>query len=1217
MQDTLGELGRIEDSKFERLCAGYLRIAVPGMADLIATGINEQGKTIPCPVDGILHLAGPPETCVATAFTAIARGDLRGKWFGTNQKKGDIEKAADELQRWRKDSPNCACILYLATNRSLGRDVPLYRDAVQRGKDLSVDVTIIEASVLRDFLDLQPDGQYLRQVFLGIDVNRISVTLLQSIGVTSLRMHAKVYGFNSPRQVPAIERNAQTEILALLDTPDTVLVAVEGSSGVGKSTLLRQLGARLIEQGGVALWLPARLIEPGTPLTTVLTRALQQFQPSLPAGAGEEALRLCVAGGETLVLLVDDLNRLASPAQTLRCVEGWYTEIRPPLPAATSRRPPIQVIVPLWPGQRAAAGQEERVADQRWKTARITLFSKPEQRLLAAATSTTRQDRILAVFGALSGDPFLCGLAADEPGLTIGNRRDLIRGVIERALGEAAKEAANRVSEGATANDIIAALDRLIGVILDLQEPEPALAAIRRRMQERDVTLLIALAATEQMGSIVASGAEDRWQWKHDRLRDALVGRWLAKHAAVDPQLGAAKPDTWLRNPGLAEAWAMALAFMPASGERRAILDRLAERSPLALARLVRLNILQAQPERAIVLTGLERALNETEPAATAPYIGSPGDYLRFELSRITDPLVEQATRHVTPSRSVLEARIRNGDPAAILAELTSLTGRLGFVPWWEVESLEDALEDFQRSYAGTPSELGAFLAGVASDTTFAAALIAAGYLAWPELGPPLAGAWFALDHDHRIAIVACAAWAFSRTAGPHDALEAALRLTERIDGTTRRGENGMFPDDRDTTFSQPLRAFRRWPVPRTSIETWLRVAEDRPSLRRWLQFVLRSMDDPLAVDSHVRWLAQQQYGSWNPPWVPHDNSPAIRPETREHLWQLVANEADLAVQRIAYDCWRINMVPADSALLRALPMEHPLYNEALTARIAMADPSAATALIDRMHADPVVWCGSCGPLYGQPGVAEAFLALFGQALRTPLEWLDRAKALPPEAIRGIAIRYRATLLAQPDLWPFLWASGEPEAVELVSAAVATAGPKDLEFFALHARGPFPFHVTQDMLEPLTPHLQRFDAKDCRLFAELAIASGLDTWAEEHVPEAAVSSINRIHTKSGLTAALDAIAAEIPSGPRAVEHAVLAEGLIHRDGHVKELGPTLRRWLGADPGLQRFVTAAVVLQELGSGADHAWWLEIEPSDHEVLAVWSQVRWMLSYRLWHA
>jgi hypothetical protein len=754
-------------------------------------------------------------------------------------------------------------------------------------------------------------------------------------------------------------------------------------------------------------------------------------------------------------------------------------------------------------------------------------------------------------------------------------------------------------------------MDHLLHLVLELQQPEPTLETIRGRLPDRTVGQIFTLAKTEQIGTLVASHGEDRWHWKHNRLRDALVGRWLATHVGNGDQLDLREVEGTLHNPGLAEGWALALAFLPTADQRLGLLERLAECLPLALAKVVGLNALLGPKEHRTLVAALEQSVSEESATPTVQYIASPRDYLCFELSRVNDPVVEQATRRAVPSRLILEARIRNGDPKAILALLDDLAPRLGFVPLTEVESLESALGNFPRAYTGTPSELGTLLARTASGSAFASALLAAGYLAWPELGSAVAGAWAALDADRQLEVVTYAAWAFSRCDGPQGALEDAF------DGVTRRGEGGVLPEDRFTMFADPLRAFRRWPVPRDSVATWIRVATECSALTEWLQFVLRAMDDARAVEAHVRWLASKGCGSWNPHWVPYEDSSAKQPGTRSRLWELVLTESDPAIQCVAYDCWRLHMVESDLGKLRLLTAQHPAYDQALSARVSLHDSTASAALIDRMYQDPARWSGRCGPLYKQPRVADAFLAVTEQALQNPLEWRYNARHLPPEAIRDLATRRRDMLLCVPDIWPLMWASAVPEAVELVGSAVATAEPKDLQYFVLHTDGPFPFPVTLDMLDALSPHLQRFSEADRKSFAELAIANGLEGWVDENLPEAAVSSYNRIRTKAGLIAALDDIAAAVPTGPQQVVHTLFSHGLIQRDFDVPESGTSLYKWLCTRPDHSAFVAAAVTLDALGSGRDRDWWLSLEPGDPAMHSVWADVLWLLNYRLWHS
>jgi hypothetical protein len=168
MSRTFEELQKIKDTDFETLAVLYLRRQNPKLRGLIHTGINAEGKVIKCPVDAVLHVIGTPPELVHVAATITDPAGIRRKWLGGKKgneyEPGDIAKAHEEFEKWSNE-PNAKRRLYLGWNRRLGNDTGLYRETKDRCDSLNIELELIEASQLVDFLDRDPEGQYLRQEF--------------------------------------------------------------------------------------------------------------------------------------------------------------------------------------------------------------------------------------------------------------------------------------------------------------------------------------------------------------------------------------------------------------------------------------------------------------------------------------------------------------------------------------------------------------------------------------------------------------------------------------------------------------------------------------------------------------------------------------------------------------------------------------------------------------------------------------------------------------------------------------------------------------------------------------------------------------------------------------------------------------------------------------------------------------------------------------------
>jgi len=173
-------------SKFECLATSILRKADSKYAAIIQTGVKAHGETIVSPVDS-LHLiphSNPPHY-VFVQHTTADREKLRRKWLSA--KDSDLLKAAAEARRVREKQAEAVFTVVLATNQRV--DKQLVIDVFQEANVERVAVDIWEQSRFADFLDTTTDGHWLRNLYLGIEAERLSVDLLHRPGLKSLELY--------------------------------------------------------------------------------------------------------------------------------------------------------------------------------------------------------------------------------------------------------------------------------------------------------------------------------------------------------------------------------------------------------------------------------------------------------------------------------------------------------------------------------------------------------------------------------------------------------------------------------------------------------------------------------------------------------------------------------------------------------------------------------------------------------------------------------------------------------------------------------------------------------------------------------------------------------------------------------------------------------------------------------------------------------------------
>jgi hypothetical protein len=824
--DTLPRLQKIEQGAFEKLAAGYLSNLDGSLAGVINTGINEDGRTIPCPVDGILFVHGDPPRCVAVAATTIGVNNLRNKWF--DGQTGDVAKAALELGKWTV--PEIRRQLYLVTNHLLRSDLPLYRDAIEVGLWLGVEVTVVEGSQLLRFLDTNPEGQYLRQIFLGVDVQRLSASLLRSIARRSLAQHRSCF---PPLTQEEVVRDLRTEILTHVGQSDARVIVLRGPSGTGKSALLRQVGAAINETDGFALWIPAEDISQADPLPAALLHALQRFEPSLETRAGDDAIEIASAASKGLVLLIDDINRHPSPQVVWNAVRSWSGSLEANVKGREFESLP-RFLIPVWPESpvRASAQRSsQRDLDTRMEYLDVGTYSDAERARLAELFKPGYQN-IGSLIDALDGDPFLCGLAAVSGSASLNGvlRADVIRRVFEEYLVGAARHVAQIHSLHATPGEVVGSIDQLVEFMLRHRDPEPVWNSVREALGNRAANILHALSALRSMGWVTSHGLRETWRWKHERLRNALIGRWIASHLFARSETGG--DETLLGDPGLAEACALVPVFV--TGDREAAVSSVAKRQPIASAEMLKLSLLADQPGlESLVVNSLREVVRTIE--VDGGYVGTTREGVVLAKLAATDNRAVLGVAAAMPNGWYKATmRFRNGDIQAGLTWLRVELTHHGFPPAIRYYQLESTVEAFDRLYQGQRQVVVEQLRqGLDRDATRGAGLVLAGYLAWPELAGPIATAWRALPENEKLDNLACGVWALSRlcSAGVREDLDVALRLAEKLSGQERTEGNVHHPSERYYELFDPLQHSARWPITADAVGCWINVAQSSPEL--------------------------------------------------------------------------------------------------------------------------------------------------------------------------------------------------------------------------------------------------------------------------------------------------------------------------------------------------------------------------------------------------
>jgi hypothetical protein len=425
---------------------------------VVHCGVNAQGKTIPNPIDAFCLVPGSnPPRYVMAAFTLTAPSDLLKKWLfdytaykPSGKRKasppsqaddGDLIKAGREANAIRDRQPEAKFFLWLCTNRRLNKKLqqPVYDKATQLG----IEVRFLEQSGLRDFLDVVPEGQWLRQEHLDIQADQMSGSLLSQLSRKSLSLYATQLLLPSLDEIVPT-RAARTAAEAVRGPVSLHLLA--GHSGAGKSVIAHDLFRRHVNSGGVGLWIPAEVADKEPFLSGAVDFVVRSLHPRAGVGAGHEALKLGGAD-RPLVLVVDDVNRSPNPVRLLSKVIGWSMHGNPADGFTGDTKSPVRIVCPTWD----AVWYPLRDICESVSSVRVQRIEQMERveavaclRLTMGGRAVACSDAELEVFAErLHDDPILLGLfgrllRADSSANPLTVSENVIGHVVEQAIGELA-----------------------------------------------------------------------------------------------------------------------------------------------------------------------------------------------------------------------------------------------------------------------------------------------------------------------------------------------------------------------------------------------------------------------------------------------------------------------------------------------------------------------------------------------------------------------------------------------------------------------------------------------------------------------------------------------------------------------------------------------------------------------------------------------------------
>lgn len=656
---TAAEVEKLkEPGKFELLATAVLCKGERDYRAILHSGLNAQGQPIKSPVDGFCRVPNStPPHFVLVEHTV--EDNLEKKWLfdhrlvrpaAKGRKKqlsesddGDLLKAGRLAQIIKAEFPEAKFTVVLTTNQGLKPDFCLKVE--KKAEELGVLVDFWDRSRIARFLDTEPEGQWLRKEYLGLDAEMLSESLLRDLCYKSLNEYRKQF-LTSPKQW--VSRQIDQQVENEIDHQSHSIQLLIGNSGSGKSAAAYQIGEKHLETGGYSLWLSENVLVSSDSLSIALDKALHNLYPSLMPDAGESALRL-LKSRQRILLIADDVNRTSSPTDLLKKLISW-SRPDPPEESGTKLVPSEhQLICPVWSD--IARSVTPDIDKTPWIGSVYIGTMTSEEGLKAVQNTVSLADIELTNAEAsllaekLGNDPVLIGffsslLSDAQPDELSSLTEDVIARFIEKTIRKVPQK-------DFLLDEYRSALSSLTAHMLQRRKLNPKWIEIKEWFgtSSEEIKALRVLVADEKLCCI----EEEKLVFRHDRLREALLVESMGQLLN-----NATEPLDIFWEPYYAEIIGQAIVRYPQS---EAFLKELCDRLPLALVEALKYS--SAVRNHSIIVEEVKNWLGRNTVSNSVPE--SILWTIYSSLTRVNSPSVLEITKSLAPNTAILLARLRNG----------------------------------------------------------------------------------------------------------------------------------------------------------------------------------------------------------------------------------------------------------------------------------------------------------------------------------------------------------------------------------------------------------------------------------------------------------------------------------------------------------------------------------------------------------------------------
>ncbi len=648
---TAEHLKAITDrAKFERIANAILRIKYPVLEDLIESGINEKGETIKDPVDAFVQIS---KTQYGYIEHTTNDSNLERKWLNENTSKhnplGDLIKAATIAREKRVGNQGFEFIIFLVTNQLVSS--ALEAKVMEKIPEDFITVKIVELSILADFLDHNPTGQYLRKIHLGIEADLLSAPSFNEIARQNLYSYGiEIYTDESS----IVETTALSNLRIAMATMPKKLGLLIAPSGGGKSTAAYSLLHHALQSGYSCLRIEPKVIAESNSILDAIERQLILECPHL--FVQKDVIRQLFTGKSLIV--VDDINKQDNPTILLEKIISW-------MQIKEQSIYDLSILCPVWPKNMALI-ENSSGKEKYFETLTLKKLTRRDgvhfiQQTLSNTTLTLSDPQTDSILRDTLQDPLLMRLYLDhiinEAKYVPNYGQQIIEGFVNEKINILASKAC--VPE----TKYKSGLEMLGYHILNNRILNPSYADLKKWFKEElsDLTIIETIAAQR---FLFYFDKKDSIVFRHDRVRDFILVLSLQNLIGDSSNY-----QSILGDPYYSELIGSAISMRSLSAPE---IDLLLTINPLAVYyslkflqpddRSEQFNVISVQIKR-----WNSEIANKQVSSALINAISS--SFLHFDtkdILEITKGLPESIELHL--------ARFRNGDPASGVKFLASYT---------------------------------------------------------------------------------------------------------------------------------------------------------------------------------------------------------------------------------------------------------------------------------------------------------------------------------------------------------------------------------------------------------------------------------------------------------------------------------------------------------------------------------------------------------------